>query len=129
MKQGLRTLLSLLAFLTAIITLAGISGSRSIPELSIDNALMPADSGEPDTLVYPIKGTGGLYGNNPSNYTEEVEYDESTGQYIVTQKVGSLVAKPPMFITPEEYKAYVAQKQASDYWATKTQSAEAAKAY
>ncbi len=128
MKQGLRTLLSLLAFLTAIITLAGISGSRTIPSLSIDDAMMPLDSGEPDTLVYPIKGTGGLYGNNPSNYTEEVDYDESTGQYIVTQKIGNLVAKPPMFMTPEEYKDYVARKQASDYWATKTQSAEAAKA-
>ncbi len=128
MKQGLRTLLSLLAFLTAIITLAGISGSRTISDLAIYDGLMPLDTGDPDTLIYPIKGTGGLYGNNPSNYTEEVDYDESTGQYIVTQKIGNLVAKPPMFMTPEEYKDYVARKQASEYWAAKTQSDEAAKA-
>jgi cell surface protein SprA len=128
MKQGLRTFLSLMAFLTAIITLAGMSGSRSIASLYIEDQIMPPDTGEPDSLVYPIKGTGGLYGNNPSNYTEEVEYDETTGQYVVTQKVGGLVTKPPMFMTPEEYKDYVARKQVSDYWAAKTQSEEAAKA-
>lgn len=129
MKQGLRTPLSLLAFLTAMITLAGFSGSRTIPALLIDENPVPQDTNEPDSLPYPFDdGTGGLYMDNPSNYTEEVEYDEETGQYIVTQKIGGLVAKPPMLMTPEEYKDYVARKQASDYWAAKTQSEEAAKA-
>ncbi|MDZ7848822.1 MAG: cell surface protein SprA [Owenweeksia sp.] len=91
---------------------------------------MPADTNDPDsTLPYPFNNEeGGMYGQNPSNYSEEVEYDPETGQYIVTQKIGGLVAKPPMLMTPEEYQEYIDKKQASDYWNAKTQSEAAAKA-
>lgn len=128
MIKGSRTLLSLMAFLTAMIALAGLSGGSPVYNLAIDDDLVPADTGDADSLPYPINGTGGLYLDDPSNYKEEVEYDEATGQYVVTQKIGNLVTKPPMFMTPEEYSDYVARKQASEYWEAKTQSEEAAKA-
>ena len=90
----------------------------------------PADTNEPDSLAYPFypDESGGVFGDNPSNFKDDVVYDPQTGNYIVTEKIGGLIAKPPMMMTPEEYRAYVARKQAQDYWQSKTQSAEAAKA-
>ena len=130
MKKGLRTPLSLVTFLAAVISLAAFSGSR-YRYFEVDgNGLFPADSNDPDSnLAYPFdngSGTGGLYMDNPSNYSEEVEYDDESGQYIVTERIGDLVSKPPMFMTPEEYREYVAKKQVDDYWKSKTQSASEA---
>ncbi|MGB0176527.1 MAG: cell surface protein SprA, partial [Owenweeksia sp.] len=108
--------------------------TRTYPSVKFNdepwNQQVPADSADPDsTLPYPFDSEeGGLYLKNPANYKEEVDYDPETGQYIVTQKIGNLVARPPMFMTPEEYRAYVARKQVDDYWKSKTQSEEAAKA-
>jgi len=80
-----------------------------------------ADSTEPDSLLpYPINNqTGGIHLNNPSNFTTEVVYDPVSGQYIIYQKIGGLNAKPPMFMTPEEYRDYVYRKQMQDYWDSK----------
>ncbi len=127
MKKGLRTPLSLITFLTAVITLAGISGRKTYSGLLVADISMPADTTDPDTTGGD-NGQGQMTLDNPSNYTEEVEYDESSGQYIVRYKIGNLEAKPPMLMTPEEYQDYISKKQANDYWAVKTQSDAAAKA-
>lgn len=124
MKKGLRTPLSLITFLAAVITLTAYSGSK-YRYMEVDgNGLFPADTNDPDSLIYPFDDeSGGLYMDNPSNYSETVDYDEESGQYVVTQRIGDLVSKPPMFMTPEEYRDYVARKQVDDYWKTKTQTA------
>lgn len=122
--------IAFIAFAITIFSLSGFTGV-SFTDFKFSESLQaPADTNDPDSVLpYPFKDEdGGLYLNNPSNYTEDVEYDASTGQYIVTQKIGNLVAKPPMLMTPEEYQDYIANKQVSDYWEAKTQSAEAAKA-
>ncbi len=129
-NSTLRTLV-LLFFVAAVFTLSGLTSKR--PHVVAPHEIweqVVADSTEPDTtLPYPFDAEeGGLYLNNPSNYTEEVDYDPETNQYIVTQKIGNLNARPPMFMTPEEYREYVARKQVDDYWKSKTQSEEAAKA-
>lgn len=129
MKKGLRAPLSFVIFMAAAIALAGYTGSRFVYlEVERNGILVPQDSGDPDTnLPYPFGDeSGGLYMDNPSNYSSDVEYDDETGQYIVTEKIGKLTSKPPMFMTPEEYRDYVARKQVEDYWKTKTQSAAAA---
>jgi len=88
-----------------------------------------ADSNEPDsTLPYPINGTGGLYLNNPSNYTTEVVFDPVSGQYIIYERIGELLAKPPMFMSPEEYQEYIYKKQVDDYWTSKVASTSKANA-
>jgi cell surface protein SprA len=84
----------------------------------------PLDTNEPDSLPYPMNqgSNGGLYLNNPSNFTTEVVYDPVTGQYIIYERIGDLIAKPPMFMTPEEYREYIYQKQVNDYWSSKVES-------
>ncbi len=129
MKQALRTPLSLVAFLATVVTMASISSGKTVLLFS-NNLQIPADTNDPDSaLPYPFDDeSGGLYMDNPSNYTEEVEYDEESGQYIITQRVGGIATKAPMLMTPEEYSEYIAKKQASDYWQAKTQSEKAAQA-
>lgn len=129
MKKGLRAPLSFVIFMAAAIALAGYTGSRYVYlEVERDGILIPQDTNDPDTnLPYPFGDeSGGLYMDNPSNYSSDVEYDDETGQYVVTEKIGGLTSKPPMFMTPEEYREYVARKQVDDYWKSKTQSAAAA---
>ncbi|MEQ9261775.1 MAG: cell surface protein SprA [Owenweeksia sp.] len=129
-KDTLKTFV-FLAFIAAVFTLSAFTGGHRIIRVADDPwEQMVADSTEPDsTLPYPFDSEeGGLYLDNPANYKEEVDYDPETGQYIVTQKIGNLEARPPMFMTPEEYRQYVARKQADDYWKSKTQSEAAARA-
>lgn len=128
MKKGLRAPLSFVIFMAAAIALAGYTGSRYMHlEVERDGVLIPQDSTDPDsTLPYPFGDeSGGLYMNDPSNYSSDVQYDDETGQYVVTERIGGLTSKPPMFMTPEEYRDYVARKQVDDYWKSKTQSADA----
>ena len=119
-------------FITAYLTLftQGLEGSSRALNGFDKWQQNPVDTGDGDTLVYSFKDgeSGGVYGKNPSNFNVDVYYDPETGKYVVTEKIGGLIAKPPMFMTPEEYRAYVARQQADDYWSAKTQSAEAAKA-
>lgn len=128
MRKEVFRLISFVILVVGMSTLWGIN-DKAIYRLSEEDLLRSvSDTDEPDTtLPYPFEDeSGGLYLNDPSNFTEEVEYDPETGNYIVTQKIGGLVSKAPMFMTPEEYRNYVAQKQISEYWQSKTQSAEAA---
>lgn len=120
-----------LALLLGILSLSGFTRTRPV-RVRLNEAearVAVLDTGDKDSLIYPFdKESGGLYLKDPDNYKEEVEYDPVTDQYVVTQKIGNLNAKPPMFMTPEEYKAYVERKQADEYWRTKTLSDEAAAA-
>lgn len=131
-KESIRNL-SFIAFVIGIFSLSGFTRKNPLftdrPISDSERLVAPADTGEKDSLIYPFdEQSGGLYLNNPDNFKEEVDYDPVTGQYIVTQKIGGLNAKPPMFMTPEEYRAYVQKKQSDEYWRNKTQSAEAAAA-
>jgi cell surface protein SprA len=63
-----------------------------------------------------------LYLNTPNNYNTEVVYDPETGQYIIYERIGNLLIKPPMVMTPEEYREYVYNKQKNDYWTDKVAS-------
>jgi cell surface protein SprA len=89
-----------------------------------------ADSNEPDSLKYPFKQgeSGGVFGSNPSNYKEDVVFDAVTGNYFVYQRYGRFASQSPIVMTPDQYRDYVARKQALEYWDQKTQSAAAAKA-
>jgi cell surface protein SprA len=89
-----------------------------------------ADSNEPDSLRYPFKQgeSGGVFGSNPSNYKEDVVFDAATGNYFVYQRYGRFASKSPIVMTADEYRDYIARKQALEYWDQKTQSDAAAQA-
>jgi cell surface protein SprA len=86
-----------------------------------DHNLFVGDS--TDTLRFPITDpnqTGGLYLNRPSNFSFDTDFDEESGMYIVYERIGGLLARPPMFMTPEEYQDYIFAKQVAEYWNEKT---------
>ncbi len=96
----------------------------------LNKLVAPADTNEPDSLIYPFENgeSGGVFGNEPSNYKEEVVYDENSGNYFVYRSYGKFSAAPPMVMTPREYRDYVARQQAKDYWDARSKSDEAQKA-
>lgn len=119
--------MSLTALLVFLATLTGMTGPRAdVAERDLSHLMALADTNDPDSASGGSLPGLGL--NDPANYNEEVDYDPESGLYTVTQKVGNLVVKPPMLMTPEEYQAYVQSKQVNDYWNSKTKSDEAARA-
>jgi hypothetical protein len=89
--------------------------------------LEPPEPIAPDspTLVYPIKDREGdfitdkpnnpFYLADPGNIKKDVEYDPTTGKYIVTEKVGDVDIKEPIYMTYEEYLAYTEKEEREDY--------------
>jgi cell surface protein SprA len=72
------------------------------------------DQSTGDPLNYP--NGGGLLLDDPSNITTNVEYDPTTGQYIITQTMGGINYRPPTYMDAEEYQAYMFNKQKRSYW-------------
>lgn len=72
------------------------------------------DQSTGDPLNYP--NGGGLMLNNPSNINTNVEYDPTTGNYLINQTMGGLNYRPPTYMESEEYQDYMFNKQVRGYW-------------
>lgn len=98
---------------------------------NLDDFKAPADTNDPDSaLVYPFEGgeSGGVFGSEPSNFKEEVVYDEESGNYFVYRLYGKFSSAPPVVMTPREYREYVSRQQAKEYWDARSKSEDAQKA-
>lgn len=98
-----------------------------------DLAYLPAiaDTNDPDSsLIYPFDGdeSGGVFGNEPANFKEEVVYDQNSGNYFVYRNYGKFSSAPPRVMTPREYREYIARQQAKEYWDARSKSDDAQKA-
>ncbi|MBI4946251.1 MAG: cell surface protein SprA [Bacteroidetes bacterium] len=93
------------------------------PEPNIE----PLAGDTPVTLKYPMHDQstgmpslndykGGLYLNDPSNIKTDITYDTDSGVYDVSQKMGKLNYRPPLYMTPEEYMDYQFKKSMKSYW-------------
>ena len=131
-----REAFKLLSFISAALVLVSFSGAVVGPDFVMESyktsdLSVPADTNEPDSaLPYPFdeQESGGLYGDQPTNIQEEVEFNPETGNYLLYRKIGNLDGRPPMIMSPEEYQQYIAEKQAKEYWEAKTKSEAAAEA-
>jgi hypothetical protein len=72
------------------------------------------DQSTGDPLNYP--NSGGLMLNTPSNVNTSVDYDPSTGNYDINQKMGNNDFRPPTYMDAEEYQNYMFKKQVKNYW-------------
>ncbi len=52
----------------------------------------------------------------PSNITREVIFDPLTRQYIIREKLGSRLYRPPQYLTIDEYRAYEGQLLKRNHW-------------
>jgi len=57
-----------------------------------------------------------LYLKDPSNITEEVDYDPITKQYTIHRKVGSFDFTRPIVLDFKEYQKYDMEKSLQNYW-------------
>ena len=96
---------------------AASSGNKHLPFRNLFPAI-PAPLVEPDSpkLKYPMKDREGdfitdkpndpFYLKDPPAIVQDVEYDPTTGMYVVTEKVAGQDVRPPMYMTYAEYLAY-----------------------
>ena len=86
----------------------------------------PADSPPPVQMKYPMTDRQGdfvtdqqtdpFYLKDPPVIVESVEYDPETGMYVVSEKVGGIDVRPPMYLSFEDYMKYTEEKEMKDYW-------------
>lgn len=72
------------------------------------------DKSNQDPVTNP--NTGGLKLNDPSNVKTQVEYDPSSGNFNINQKIGNLDYRPPTYLDKDDYQNYMFNKQVKNYW-------------
>ena len=63
-----------------------------------------------------------LYLKDPSNITEEVDYDPITKEYTIRRKVGSFEFRRPIVLDFKEYQKYDMDKALRNYWFERSQT-------
>ncbi|HPZ87235.1 MAG TPA: cell surface protein SprA, partial [Flavihumibacter sp.] len=79
-----------------------------------------------DTLVFPLKDRrsdasiesrrNSFDLKDPSNIQRTVEYDPTTRQYYIVEKIGDKYYRSPTYMTFEEYLRYKAKEQEEEYF-------------
>ncbi len=131
----LNTLIVLLLLMSPSLTRSG--GAWAIWETSVGRLFSDfygsvIDSASTDTLSlhYPFKDEGPfvktgpqdtsmLYLKKPSNIKKEVEYDASTGDYLIYEKIGDLDYRMPRALTMKEYLELDLKESVNAYWRNK----------
>ena len=66
-----------------------------------------------------------LFLDKPSNYKSSAVYDPVKNEYIIYEKVGALDYRPPVHMTPEEYRKYEYARSMREYWQSRISGTEA----
>ncbi|MCX6302327.1 MAG: cell surface protein SprA [Bacteroidia bacterium] len=67
-------------------------------------------------IPWESKQKAPLYLDNPSNIKSNVIYDPDKNEYVIYQKVGSFDYRPPVYMSPEEFRKYEYTRAMRDYW-------------
>lgn len=122
---------SVIALSCAGMLYAAYSGNKHLPFKNLLPSApvptpAPVDSPpKSTTLKYPIKEREGdfvtdkpndpFYLKDPPAIEQNVEYDPTTGMYVVTEKVAGQNVRPPMYMTYEEYLSYTEKQEREAY--------------
>lgn len=88
-----------------------------------DTTALPFRIAQPKSTPYePSRPASNLNLKDPSNFTNEVEYDEETDQYILHQKVGGVDIRPPFSMSRDEYNNYDVDRSMRNYWRQRYQN-------
>lgn len=95
----------------------------------VNKFIFPPDTIYPDStqsLPYPLpdetfpytgdQGQSPILLTNPSNITEEVNFDPETGLYKIEYKLGDIEYRPPAYMTLDEYREYDLGNAVDQYW-------------
>jgi cell surface protein SprA len=116
-----------------LIWFAGISGATANPDQGFSFSTMglfAPQQGDSIELIYPFRDRpdgpdekqpqSPLFLNDPSNITEEVEYDPENDEYILRQRIGRLDYRTPYAMPLEEYMRYDIDRSVRNYWSERT---------
>lgn len=75
-------------------------------------------------IPYPLKDSksldlqqgSGMNLRSPSNIKRTVEFDPANRRYIIREKIGEHLYRPPQYLTIEEYERYEAERIKRGYW-------------
>lgn len=98
--------------------------------LEVERNLVTIDTPKTPDLKYPYEdksvqdpltepNSGGLKLKDPANVKTTVDYDPTTGNYNITQKMGEMDYRPPTYLDSKEYQDYMFKKQVKGYWGQK----------
>jgi cell surface protein SprA len=108
----------------------------NLPEASSQNIVQPAATSDTTSRsILRLKENSGipwepkqkapLFLDNPSNLKSTVIYDPEKNEYILYQKIGALDYRPPVHLSPEEFRKYEYTRAMRDYWQARISGAEA----
>ncbi|NEU10210.1 cell surface protein SprA [Flavihumibacter sp. R14] len=69
-----------------------------------------------DYKTLPVQRTPGIYLPNPSNIRRTVEFDPISKQYIIRERLGDRLYRPPQYLSIEEYQRLENQIIKRNYW-------------
>jgi len=58
----------------------------------------------------------GIFDNDPPNLVRTIEYDPATNMYILYERVGDMLYRPPQYLTFDEYLALKEKQNERDYF-------------
>jgi cell surface protein SprA len=121
-----------LTLLIAFLLLAATYGTTVGSDLPLVEPTYQQDTIRQDTTIklrYPFKDytgnpwdpvpTSPLYLNQPSNIVSSVKYDAEKNEYIIYERMGNLNYRPPVYMSPDEYRKYQFEKSMRSYWQAK----------
>lgn len=103
----------------------GLIGGTDSP--ACDTCDYPKDQTYQDPFYFNNDGPQSL--QNPPNIKQTVTYDPDSNIYVLTQTVGGLQYRPPMYMTFEEYLYYDVQKSVDEYWKQRVSAESAAQGH
>nr|MBP7463598.1 cell surface protein SprA [Bacteroidales bacterium] len=127
---GVASLITLLAVIFP--SNATLSGDNSLRYLLEQNSTPIDDTIKDVELPFPFAADDGipftpsdnspLYGSDPSNIQEDIEYDPATGDYIFRRRIGGRDIETPFSSSFDDYLKYDAAKSMQNYWRQRARS-------
>ena len=91
-------------------------GGRELPDIfSINTSSLSLDT-IPQTKLFEAEKKNPFDLDDPKSVDKKIEYDPETGQYKVTEKIGSDYFRPPTYMSFDEYMDFKARQQDRDYY-------------
>ncbi|HQL70299.1 MAG TPA: cell surface protein SprA, partial [Bacteroidales bacterium] len=75
-----------------------------------------------DGIPFTPSDNSPLYGSDPSNIQEDIEYDPATGDYIFRRRIGGRDIETPFSSSFDDYLKYDAAKSMQNYWRQRARS-------
>jgi hypothetical protein len=64
----------------------------------------------------PVRLRNGIFDNDPPNLVRTIEYDPITNQYVLYERIGDLLYRPPVYLTFAQYLALKQKEGERDYF-------------